>query len=270
MRNLIALLAGHLAANPAQPPHVGLAAGHGVVVVLPTFNERENLDAIATAVLAMLPEAIVLVVDDNSPDGTGILADTLAGREPRVHVLHRASKEGLGVAYRDAFRWALDRPGTQAVVQMDADFSHDPHDLPRLLAPLMTGSELVLGTRYMPGGGTAGWPLHRQLVSRAGTIFARAVLLLPYRDLTGGFKAWRRELLEAIRLREANASGYGFQIETTWWAHRRGAVVTEVPIVFRERVAGSSKMSGGIVGEALRLVLRLRLAAIRDALLRRR
>lgn len=251
-------------------PHVGLAAGHGVVVTLPTYNERENLEPIASAILEALPEALLLVVDDASPDGTGILADTLAGQEPRLHVMHRAAKEGLGVAYRDAFRWALDRPETRAVVQMDADFSHDPGDLPRLLAPLMSGSDLVLGTRYMPGGGTVGWPLRRRLVSRAGTLFARTMLLLPYRDLTGGFKAWRRELLEAIRLRQAAANGYGFQIETTWWAHRRKAVITQVPIIFRERVAGSSKMSGGIIGEALRLVLQLRLQAIRDRLRRRR
>ena len=247
-------------------PRVGLAAGNGVVVTLPTYNERENLERVVDAILTALPEATLLVVDDNSPDGTGVLADTLASIEPRLHVLHRAAKEGLGVAYRDGFRWALARSETRAVVQMDADFSHDPADLPRLLAPLMTGSDLVLGTRYMPGGGTVGWPLRRQLISRAGTTFARVTLLLPYRDLTGGFKAWRRDLLEAIRLREANASGYGFQIETTWWAHRRRAVITQVPIVFRERVAGSSKMSGGIVGEALRLVLRLRVEAIRDAL----
>jgi dolichol-phosphate mannosyltransferase len=248
-----------------QQPRVGLAAGHGVVVTLPTYNERENLEPIAAAILAALPEATLLVVDDNSPDGTGALADTIAIREPRLHVLHRAGKEGLGVAYRDAFRWALDRPETRAVVQMDADFSHDPADLPRLLAPLMSGSDLVLGTRYMPGGGTVGWPLGRRLISRAGTGFARTVLLLPYRDLTGGFKAWRRELLEAIRMREANASGYGFQVETTWWAHRRRAVVTQVPIIFRERRAGTSKMTGGIIGEALRLVLRLRMEAIREA-----
>lgn len=235
-----------------------------MVVVLPTYNERENLEAIATAILAALPEAALLVVDDNSPDGTGMLADLLAAHEPRLHVLHRAGKEGLGVAYRDGFRWALDRAEMRAVVQMDADFSHDPKDLPRLLAPLMAGSDLVLGTRYMRGGGTVGWPLRRQLISRGGTTFARTMLLLPYRDLTGGFKAWRRELLEAIRLREANASGYGFQIETTWWAHRRHAKVTQVPIIFRERTAGTSKMTGGIVGEALRLVFRLRVEALRD------
>jgi dolichol-phosphate mannosyltransferase len=251
--------------DPGDPPSVGLAAGKGVVVVLPTYNERENLERMAEAILGTLPEARLLVVDDHSPDGTGLLADTMAAREPRLQVLHRAGKEGLGVAYRDGFRAALARSETRAVVQMDADFSHDPADLPRLLAPLMTGSDLVLGTRYMPGGGTVGWPLPRKLISRAGTTFARVMLLLPYRDLTGGFKAWRRELLEAIRLREANTSGYGFQIETTWWAHRRRAVVTEIPIVFRERVAGVSKMSGGIIGEALGLVLRLRLEAIRDA-----
>ena len=254
----------------AGAPHVGLAAGRGVAVIIPTYNERENLEGLVEAVLNALPEASLLVVDDNSPDGTGKLADTMAAREPRVHVLHRAGKEGLGVAYRDGFRWALARSDIKAVAQMDADFSHDPNDLPRLLAPLMTGSDLVLGTRYMKGGGTVGWPLRRKLISRAGTTFARVTLLMPYRDLTGGFKAWRRELLEGIRLREANANGYGFQIETTWWAHRKRAVVTEIPIVFRERIAGSSKMSGGIVGEALALVLRLRLEAIRDAFRRTR
>lgn len=250
----------------AVNPHVGLAAGHGVCVVLPTYNERENLEPMAAAITEALPEARLLIVDDASPDGTGTLADTLAASGSRVHVLHRPAKEGLGVAYRDGFRWALDHDDVRAVVQMDADFSHDPKDLPRLLSPLMADADLVLGTRYLPGGGTVGWPLHRQLISRAGTLFARMVLLLPYHDLTGGFKAWRRELLEAIRLREASASGYGFQVETTWWAHRRGARIREVPIIFRERAAGSSKMTGSIVREALLLVLRLRLQAIGDAL----
>ena len=260
-----------LVAEPeAALPGVGLAAGRGVWVVLPTYNERENLERMASAILAALPEASLLVVDDASPDGTGVIADTLAARDPRVSVLHRPGKEGLGVAYRDGFRWVLERPETRAVVQMDADFSHDPADLPRLLAALMRGADLALGTRYMRGGGTVGWPWYRKLVSRGGTLFARTVLLLPYRDLTGGFKAWSRELLDAIRLRETSGSGYGFQIETTWWAHRRGAVVREVPIVFRERVAGASKMSGGIVREAMLLVVRLRLASIREALRRGR
>ncbi|MGH2445633.1 MAG: polyprenol monophosphomannose synthase, partial [Candidatus Limnocylindria bacterium] len=211
----------------------------------------------------------LLVVDDASPDGTGELADTIAARDPRVSVLHRPGKEGLGVAYRDGFRWVLERPDARAVVQMDADFSHDPGDLPRLLAPLMGDADLALGTRYMRGGGTVGWPWYRKLISRAGTLFARTVLLLPYQDLTGGFKAWRRELLEAIRLRETAGSGYGFQVETTWWAHRRGATIVQVPIVFRERVVGTSKMTGGIVKEAMLLVVRLRLNAIGAAIRRR-
>jgi dolichol-phosphate mannosyltransferase len=250
-------------------PAVGLAAGRGVWVVLPTYNERDNLEPMASAILAALPEARLLVVDDASPDGTGQLADTLAATEPRITVLHRPAKEGLGAAYREAFRWVLERTDARALVQMDSDFSHDPRDLPRLLAPLMEGADLVLGTRYMPGGGTIGWPLGRRLISRAGTLFARTVLLLPYGDLTGGFKAWRRELLESIRLRETAASGYGFQIEMTWWAERRGARITQVPIVFRERVAGTSKMSRGIIREALILVVRLRAQAIATALRRR-
>jgi dolichol-phosphate mannosyltransferase len=233
-----------------------------VWVVLPTYDERENLSGVAEQVLDALPEARLLVVDDSSPDGTGDLADTLAAANPRVEVLHRPAKEGLGAAYRDGFKRVLDKPGTMAVIQMDADFSHDPADLPRLLAPLMRDADLVLGTRWMPGGGTRGWPWHRRLVSRGGTAFARTVLLLPYRDLTGGFKAWRRELLEAIRLREADTQGYGFQVETTWWAHRRGATIREIPIVFRERVAGTSKMTGSIVAEAVVLVLRLRWQAM--------
>lgn len=254
---------------PTVPvPRVGLAAGRGVWAVLPTYNERDNIEAMVSAVLEQLPEANVLVVDDNSPDGTGELADTMAAAEPRVSVLHRPGKEGLGVAYTDAFRWALERPGTQAVVQMDSDFSHDPADVPRLLAALMAGADLALGTRYMPGGGTVNWPWHRRLISMGGTLFARTVLLLPYRDLTGGFKAWRAELLDAIRLREISASGYGFQIETTWWAHRRGARIVQVPIVFRERTRGASKMTSGIAREAMLLVVRLRLQAIGAALRR--
>ncbi|MGH2358699.1 MAG: polyprenol monophosphomannose synthase [Candidatus Limnocylindria bacterium] len=250
----------------AELPHVGLAVGRGVWVVLPTYNERENLEPMVAAILVALPEGRLLVVDDRSPDGTGELADTLAAAEPRISVLHRPGKQGLGVAYREGFHWVLEHADTRAVVQMDADFSHDPRALPRLLAPLMTDTDLVLGARYVRGGRTVGWPWYRKLISRGGTLFARVVLLLPYRDLTGGFKAWRRELLESIRMREASASGYGFQIETTWWAHRRGARIAELPITFRERVRGRSKMSSRIVREALIVVLRLRVTAIRDAL----
>lgn len=244
-------------------PRTGLAAGRDVWVVLPTYNERENLPLISAAILESLPQARLLVVDDNSPDGTGQLADTLAAAEPRISVLHRPGKAGLGSAYVEAFRWVLDRPETKAVVQMDADFSHDPKDLPRLLAPLMVDADLALGTRYIAGGGTVGWPWYRKLVSRGGTLVARTILLLPYRDLTGGFKAWRRELLDSIRLREVAVAGYGFQVETTWWAHRRGAQIVQVPIIFRERIRGQSKMTSGIVVEALLQVIRLRWNAIR-------
>ncbi len=257
-------------ATSADEPRFGLAAGRDVWVVLPTYNERGNLPLIAPAILAALPQAHLLIVDDGSPDGTGQLADTLAAAEPRISVVHRAQKAGLGSAYVHGFRWVLDRPETRAVVQMDADFSHDPAALPHLLAPLMENADLVLGTRYMAGGGTVGWPWHRRLISRGGTLVARTLLLLPYHDLTGGFKAWRRELLASIRLREASAAGYGFQVETTWWAHRRGAKIVQVPIVFRERVRGHSKMSGGIVAEALLLVLRLRLSAIWSSMQRAR
>src|SRR5919206_638336 len=152
----------------AETPSVGLAAGRGVWVVLPTYNERENLEPMAAAILSALPEASLLVVDDSSPDGTGELADTIAAREARVSVLHRPGKQGLGVAYRDGFRWVLERPDTRAVVQMDADFSHDPAALPRMLAPLMGNADLVLGTRYMAGGSTLGWPWYRKLISRGG------------------------------------------------------------------------------------------------------
>lgn len=244
-------------------PRTGLAAGRDVWVVLPTYNERENLPLISAAILESLPQARLLVVDDNSPDGTGQLADTLAAAEPRISVLHRPGKAGLGSAYVEGFRWVLDRPETKAVVQMDADFSHDPKDLPRLLAPLMVDADLALGTRYIAGGGTVGWPWYRKLVSRGGTLVARTILLLPYRDLTGGFKAWRRELLDSIRLREVAVAGYGFQVETTWWAHRRGAQIVQVPIIFRERIRGQSKMTSGIVVEALLQVIRLRWNAIR-------
>ena len=244
------------------PLPAGLPSGEGVWVALPTYNERDNLEPMVSAILAALPRAHVLVVDDNSPDGTGALADELAAREPRLAVLHRPGKQGLGAAYRDAFRSLLARDGVAAIIQMDCDFSHDPADLPRLLQPLTRGADLVLGTRYIRGGSTPGWGLMRRMISRGGTTFARTLLLLPYRDLTGGFKAWRRDLLATIRLREVEAHGYGFQVEMTWWAHRRGARIVQIPIVFRERAAGASKMRGAIVAEALLMVVRLRVQTL--------
>ena len=228
---------------------------------LPTYNERLNLEPLVDTLLSHVPAARVLVVDDNSPDGTGRLADEIAARDRRVQVLHRPGKQGLGAAYRAAFRQLLERPDCDVIVQMDCDFSHDPRDATRLLEAIDEGADLVLGSRYVPGGGTPGWTLGRRLVSRGGSGFARAVLRLPAHDLTGGFKAWRADLLRSLDLERIGTQGYGFQIEMTWWAHRHGAAIREIPIVFGERRAGQSKMSRRIVVEALLMVLRLRLAS---------
>ena len=239
------------------------SASTGTWIVVPTYNERDNVAAFVDAVLEVVPDGQVLIVDDNSPDGTGMLADALAAADQRVSVLHREEKAGLGAAYRAGFVEALRHPECLRVVQMDCDFSHAPQDLPRLLQALEAGSQLVLGSRYVPGGSTPGWSLRRRLISRVGSLVARGVLLLPYHDLTGGFKAWRRETLAEIDLESGYAQGYGFQVEMTWLAHRSGARITEVPITFRDRVAGMSKMSGAIALEALLMVIRLRASTIR-------
>jgi dolichol-phosphate mannosyltransferase len=231
-------------------------------VVLPTYNEAQNLPGISEAILAILPGAHLLVVDDRSPDGTGELADRLATDEPRLAVLHRAGKEGLGKAYIDGFGEALAR-GAGRVVQMDADWSHAPDDLPALLAGIDAGADLVIGSRYVRGGGVRDWGLLRRVVSRGGSLFARVVLGLTPRDLTGGFKAWRRATLESIDWSRVHAGGYVFQIETTYLASRAGARVREVPIIFKDRQVGSSKMSKAIIGEALVVVLRLRWEELR-------
>lgn len=227
-------------------------------VALPTYNEHENLEPLTAALLAAAPELRILVVDDNSPDGTGHLADRLAAGDPRIEVMHRAGKEGLGAAYRAAFAHLLAKPDCDAVVQMDCDFSHDPRDVVRLLAELRGGGDLVIGSRYVRGGSTPGWSLGRRALSRGGSLFARTVLRLPVRDLTGGFKAWRGDVLRRIGLSDVETQGYGFQIETTWRAHRAGARIRELPITFSERRAGQSKMSRRIIAEALLLVVRLR------------
>jgi len=239
------------------------SASTGTWIVVPTYNERDNVAAFVDAVLEVVRDGQVLIVDDNSPDGTGMLADALAAADQRVSVLHREEKAGLGAAYRAGFVEALRHPECLRVVQMDCDFSHAPQDLPRLLQALEAGSQLVLGSRYVPGGSTPGWSLRRRLISRVGSLVARGVLLLPYHDLTGGFKAWRRETLAEIDLESGYAQGYGFQVEMTWLAHRSGARITEVPITFRDRVAGMSKMSGAIALEALLMVIRLRASTIR-------
>ncbi len=241
-----------------RTPIPSATTGGSTWIAIPTYEERDNLEPLISAVLAAAPEAHVLVVDDNSPDGTGALADELASRDARIEVMHRPGKQGLGVAYRAAFEHLLAREDCGVVVQMDCDFSHDPADVPRLLDALAAGADLCIGSRYAAGGSTSGWGMARQIISRGGSLFARTVLRLPVRDLTGGFKAWRADLLRSLNLASVETHGYGFQIETTWRAHNAGAKIQEIPIVFSERRAGQSKMSRRIIFEALVLVLRLR------------
>jgi dolichol-phosphate mannosyltransferase len=226
-------------------------------VVVPTYDERELLPQIVEAVLALAGGWGVLIVDDNSPDGTGALADDLAAKQPRMRVLHREKKEGLGPAYLAAFRETLRRPEIEFIGQMDADFSHDPNDLPRLLEALAE-AELAIGSRYVPGGGTEGWDLRRRLLSRWGNAYVRMVLGTGIGDMTAGFRMWRRGALERIDLGAVRTRGYGFQIEMAVRATVAGCRVAEVPILFTERRAGMSKMSGSIVAEALVLPWKLR------------
>lgn len=219
-------------------------------LVLPTYNEAENVEPLVEAARAKLPPgAQVLIVDDNSPDGTGAIADRLAARHEDVHILHRPRKEGLGPAYIAGFREAL-AGGAGLVLEMDADFSHDPAYLPRLL-DAAKNADLVLGSRYVDGGGVSDWGPLRRAISRGGSAYARLVLGVDVRDLTGGFKCFRREVLEAIDLDRITTRGYAFQVEMTYRALRRGFQVAEVPIVFRERRVGSSKMDTSIVAEAV-------------------
>jgi dolichol-phosphate mannosyltransferase len=229
------------------------------LIVIPTYNEREILPSIVEAVRAAVPVATVMIVDDNSPDGTGALADELAGKDKQVRVLHRKGKEGLGAAYRHAFRVALDE-GWDRIVQMDADFSHDPKDVPRLLAALDAGADFAVGSRYTAGGGTENWGIGRQVISKGGGMYARTVLGIGVKDLTAGFKAWKAATLRGINLDAVNAKGYGFQIEMTFRALRNGFKAVEVPIKFVDRRVGQSKMSGSIFVEALTLVWQLRFA----------
>ncbi len=246
------------------------AAYEGVWVVLPTYNEAENLAPISAAIREALPGATLLVVDDGSPDGTGQIADELAAADDHVRVRHRAAKQGLGRAYLDGFGVAL-AGGASIVVQMDADWSHDPTALPSLVAPAREDrADLVIGSRYTRGGGVVDWGLGRRVVSRGGSLFARTVLGLRPHDLTGGFKAWRASTLGAIPFDGIHAGGYVFQIEMTYRASRAGARVMEVPITFRDRRVGQSKMSRRIVAEALVVVVQLRGEELRERFRRRR
>ena len=221
-----------------------------VCVCIPTYNERENIAVIMGRLRSAVPSADVLVIDDNSPDGTGQLADELAAGDPQVHVLHRTEKAGLGAAYVAGFTWALDQ-GYDVVVEMDADGSHQPEQLPRLLAAIDDGADLVLGSRYVPGGDVVNWPKHRLLLSRGGNAYTRMMLRLPLRDATGGYRAYRAALLRDLDLDAIASEGYCFQVDLAWQAFRRGASVVEVPITFIERERGESKMSQAIVIEAL-------------------
>ena len=247
-----------LATATSDDPVAGPPTGSGAWVILPTYNEAENIRGISAAILEALPGATLLVVDDGSPDGTGTIADELAASEPRIRVHHRAAKQGLGKAYLDGFGHAI-AGGATTIIQMDADWSHDPAVLPTLIEPIVAGdADLVIGSRYTPGGGVVDWGFGRRVISRGGSVFARTVLRLAPNDLTGGFKAWRRATLEAIPFTGVHAGGYVFQIEMTFRASRAGARVREVPITFRDRRVGQSKMSRRIVVEALVVVVTLR------------
>lgn len=224
------------------------------VVVIPTYDERENVGPMAEAVLAAAPGAELLFVDDNSPDGTGDAVEEMTKSEPRLHCLHRTKKEGLGRAYVAGFAEAL-RLGADRVVQMDCDFSHDPKDLPRLLAE---DADLVIGSRYVPGGGTPGWPFKRRLISRAGGVFIRVVTGMPLRDPTGGFKCWTASALRRIDFATVASAGYSFQLEMNHRAWKAGCSIREIPITFTDRTRGYSKITAGIAVESVKISLRLR------------
>ena len=231
------------------------------LVVIPTYNERENLESIVLAIREQLPEVNLLIIDDASPDGTGRIADELATRLGGIDVMHRAGKQGLGTAYIAGFRFALEHDFT-CVFEMDADFSHDPRFLPPLLSAIQR-YDMVIGSRYIPGGSTPDWKLARKLISGSGNIFARTVLSLPVRDCTAGFKCYRRSVLAAMDLDRINLQGYAFQIETVYQAYTAGFNIGEVPIVFPDRRLGHSKMSRQIVAEAFTYVVRRRLETLR-------
>lgn len=231
--------------------------GERAVVIIPTYNERENARNIVYTVLAAEPRADVLVVDDNSPDGTAAIVAEIATTSPRVHVLNRPGKMGLGTAYRDGFRWALDRD-YEYVLEMDADFSHNPEEIPRFLEAAKT-ADFVLGSRYLDGNVTVvDWPMSRLMLSYFANVYARIVTGLKLWDATGGFKCFHRRVLEAINLDDVRSNGYAFQIEMSFRAFRKGFRGIEIPIVFTDRTHGTSKMHGGIVREAVLMVWRLR------------
>jgi len=229
-----------------------------VLIVVPTYNERENIEPLTSAVFQQLPAAHMLIVDDGSPDGTGALVDSLIEQDPRLHVIHRSGKLGLGTAYVEGFRYGLARDFAY-LFEMDADFSHNPRYLPEMLSRARAGADMVLGSRYVAGGGTQNWGLTRKLISRGGSAYARTVLGVKVHDLTGGFKCFRRRVLETLDLSQVRSEGYSFQIEMTYRTIKEGFVVEEIPITFVDRRVGQSKMSRTIVLEAIWMVWALRL-----------
>ncbi|MGX7679676.1 polyprenol monophosphomannose synthase [Jatrophihabitans sp. DSM 45814] len=228
---------------------MGRADALKVIVIIPTYDERENLPMILERLFAAVPTAHSLVVDDNSPDGTGEIADKIAADDARVHVLHRTQKSGIGAAYIAGFRWALEA-GYDVIVEMDADGSHAPEQLPRLLAAT-SHADVVLGSRWVPGGQVLNWPKSRELLSRGGNLYTRLALGIELHDATGGYRAYRRNVLQTIELSGISSQGYCFQVDLAWRAVQAGFRVVEVPITFAERERGESKMSGNIVREAL-------------------
>ncbi|MFI6503666.1 polyprenol monophosphomannose synthase [Nonomuraea typhae] len=221
-----------------------------VLIVVPTYNERDNLPLIAQRIRAAVPDAHLMVADDNSPDGTGEVADGLAAADDHVHVLHRPGKQGLGAAYIAAFRWGMSE-GYDVLVEMDADGSHQPEELPKLLEALAEGADLAIGSRWVPGGKVVNWPFHREFLSRGANVYVRLILGLPIRDATAGFRAYRASTLEKVGITGVESQGYCFQVDLTLRTVRNGLRAREVPITFVERVNGVSKMSGKIITEAL-------------------
>lgn len=240
--------------------------GARALIVTPTYNERENLEPFLEGVFRWAPAANVLIVDDNSPDGTGDLADAIAARDPRVTVMHRPGKMGLGSAYLAAFAKGLADPRYDAFLEMDTDLSHDPQYLPQFFAALDRGADAVIGSRNIPGGGVEGWGLGRHFISKGGSLYSRTILGLPVKDLTSGYKAFRRGALEALELASVRSEGYSFQIEMTYRLLRHGKRVEEIPIIFVDRRQGSSKMSRRIFVEAIGVVWKLRADALRGKL----
>lgn len=231
-----------------------------VLTIIPTYNELESLPKTLGRLRAAVPASDVLVVDDNSPDGTGQLADSIAAEDSQVHVLHRKGKEGLGAAYIAGFKWGM-AAGYDILVEMDADGSHQPEQLPLLLDAINDGADLAMGSRWVPGGGTVNWPLYRQAISRTGSTYARLMLGLKIKDITGGYRAFRRSTLEALKLDQVESVGYGFQVDLAWRVAKLGLKIVERPITFVERELGASKMSGNIVVEAMINVTKWGLAA---------